>query len=162
MKKYFVICLLAFTLPAIKLSAQQTDSAVQLPPVTVTTLSSVNQQVDKSFTKAFPEAHDLKWYKMDEDYLAKFIKDDMEHNALYKKNGYLKYDVASGYEHNLPENIRQDIQAAYPDFKIIKVFNVKEEGRDIWVVNLESVKNYVLVRSENGEIEEVKRLARAD
>src|SRR5437899_1320330 len=111
MKKYFAICLLASSLIVMESSAQQKDSAVVLPPVTVTTLSSVNQQIDKSFKKGFPDAQDLKWYKMDEDYLAKFMKEDMEHNALYKKNGHLKYVVSAGYEHNLPENIRQDVQS---------------------------------------------------
>jgi hypothetical protein len=162
MKKYFVICFLAFTLLAIKSSAQEQDSVTQLPPVTVTTTSGVNEKIDKSFKSAFPEAQNLAWYKMDEEYLAKFIHDDMSHNALYKKNGYLKYDISSGTEKNLPADIREQVQSTYSDFKIIKVFNVKEEGRNIWVVNLESMKSYVVVRVENGELEEVKKLTKAE
>ena len=161
MKKYLVICLLAFTLPVIKLSAQEKDSVVTLPPVTVTTTSGVNQEVSKSFEKAFPEAQDLTWYKMDKDYLAKFIANDMSHNSLYKKNGYMKYDVSSGSEKSLPTNIQHDVAAAYSDYKITKVFNVQESGRNIWVVNLEGMKHYVIVRSENGQLEEVKRFDKA-
>ncbi len=161
MKKFVVICLLAFILPAIRLSAQQKDSVTQLPPVTVTTTSGVSEKIDKSFKSTFPDAQNLTWYKMDKDYLAKFMHDDMSHNTLYKKNGYLKYDIAYGSEKNLPEDVRKQVQDAYSDYKIINAINVKEEGRNIWVVNLEGMKSYVTVRVEDGDLEEVKKLTKA-
>jgi hypothetical protein len=42
------------------------------------------------------------------------------------------------------------------------VANVKESGRNIWVINLESLRNYVMVRVEEEEMEEVKRVNKSE
>ncbi|WP_018616420.1 hypothetical protein [Segetibacter koreensis] len=161
MKKKLLICMLVLAFPLSELFSQVKDSIVQLAPVTVTSTAMVTKEVNKAFRKSFPDAQDLKWYRQDKDYLAKFIMNDMDHNALFKKNGYLKYDVAFGSEKNLPDAIRQQIQSAYEEFKITRAFNVKESNRDIWVVNLEGLKNYVMVRVEDGELEEVNKFKKA-
>jgi hypothetical protein len=73
----------------------------------------------------------------------------------------IKYDVSYGYEQNLPEEILKQVQSSYEEFEITRVFNVKQSGRNIWVVNLEGIKNYVLVRVEEGELEEVSKYPKA-
>jgi hypothetical protein len=90
------------------------------------------------------------------------MESDMKHNALFKKNGYLKYDIGFGKEENLPETIKKMVIDAYEDFKILNATNVKSAGRDIWVLNLEGKTNYVIVRIEEDELEEVKRYNKAD
>lgn len=159
MKKQLLIVLLVAALPASQLFSQDTTTH-QLPTVTVTSTAGVTKEVNKAFKSAFPGAENLKWYKLDKDYLAKFIMSDMSHNALFKKNGYLKYDVSYGTEKNLPEEIQKQVQSAYEEFKITRVFNVNQAGRNIWVVNLEGLKNYVIVRVEDGELEEVNKFAK--
>lgn len=145
-----------------ELLAQDRDSVVQLPAVTVTAIARVNRDVSDAFKKAFPDAKKLRWYAFNRDYIAKFISDDMSHSALFKKNGYLKYDISYGSERNLPEEIRNRVQSTYQDFKIDRVANVKESGRNIWVINLESLRNYVMVRVEEEEMEEVKRVNKSE
>lgn len=162
MKNKTILWMFILILPVTKLLAQEKDTIIQLPTVTVTASSKVTKEVNSAFAKAFPDAQNLKWYTLDKDYLAKFISNDMNHNTLYKKNGYLKYDISFGKEKDLPENNRKKVQDSYQEFTITRVANVKESGRNIWVVNLESQKNYVLVRMEEDEMEEVQKIAKGN
>ena len=156
MKKQFIFILAVLLFSTSRLVAQN-DSIVSLPAITITANTEVSSVVNNAFTRTFPEAINLQWYKFDKDYLARFIENDMDHNALFKKNGMMKYDVSFGYENNLPDDIHKMVSEAYPDYKITRAFRVKEGDRDIWVVNLEGIKNYVIARIENNELEEVQK-----
>ncbi len=156
MKKQLILLLAIFLFSESRLVAQN-DSIVSLPPITITANSEINTVVNNAFRKTFPEAINVTWYKFDKDYLARFIENDMDHSALFKKNGVLKYDVSFGYANNLPENVRDIVTSAYPDYQITRAFSVKEGGRDIWVVNLEGINNYVIARVEDNALEEVQR-----
>lgn len=156
MKKQLVL-ILAVLFFSESWSMAQNDSIVSLPTITITANTEVGTSVNNAFMKTFPDAMNVSWYKFDKDYLARFIENDMDHSALFKKNGILKYDVSFGYAPNLPADVLQTVEAAYPDHQIIRTFRVKEEGRDIWIVNLEGIKNYVTARIENNELEEVQR-----
>ena len=147
---------------SITVFSQQKDTVVTLPEITITKSVNVTQEVDKAFVKAFPNAQSVKWYMLQKDFLAKFMENDVKHNALFKKNGYMKYDISFGKEENLPERIKKMIGDAYQEFKITNATNVKSAGRDIWVVNLEGIKSYIIVRVEEEELEEVKRYTKAD
>jgi hypothetical protein len=74
----------------------------------------------------------------------------------------MKYDIGFGKEENLPERIKKMIVDAYQEFKITNATNVKSAGRDIWVVNLEGIKSYLIVRVEEEELEEIKRYTKAE
>ena len=161
MKKVFLLAGLASLLFGSTLSAQKKDSIVTLPTVTVTSGTKVTAEVDKAFKKTFPDARNLKWYKLDKDYLAKFITEDMKHNALFKKNGQMKYDISFGYENNLPGEIRDRVQSAYGDYKITKAVNVKFSDRNVWVINLEGMKHYIMVQVEGDEMEEVQKITKS-
>ena len=154
------IILLLFTLTTVW--SQDKEKTVTLPEVKVTSSASVSENLTNSFKKSFPDAYNLRWYKYDRNYLAKFIQEDMDHNALFKKNGYLVYDISYGFEKNLPENIHDMVTGVYDNFKIIRSINVKTEGRDIWIVQLEGLKKYATVRIEDMEIDEVERFNKAD
>lgn len=136
----------------------QEDTVITLPEITVTGSTKISNDLSKAFKKAFPGAEELRWYKHNKDYLAKFIKEDVNHNALFKKNGFLKYDISFGYENNLPGEVLKMVRDSYQDFNITRAVNVKSAGRDIWVVNLEGMRNYVIVRVEDQELEEVRRM----
>ncbi|HUZ57742.1 MAG TPA: hypothetical protein VMU83_03065 [Hanamia sp.] len=61
-----------------RLSAQNKDSLITLPTITVTSGTVVSMEVDKAFKKTFPDAQNLKWYMLDKNYLAKFIEKDLK------------------------------------------------------------------------------------
>jgi hypothetical protein len=68
------------------------------------------------------------------------------------------YHITYGGEENLPSDIRKIIKPNYYDYNITKVVNVNEADRNIWVVNMEDAKRFIIVRVENGELEEVQNL----
>jgi hypothetical protein len=162
MKKQVLTLLLGSLLVSTQLSAQDKDSLITLPTVIVSSGTTVSAEVDKAFKKTFPNAEKLRWYTLDKNYLAKFIKDDLKHQALLSKKGRLKYDITYGGESQLPEDVRQKISDSYNDYKVTSVANVKESGRDIWVINLESLNNFVVARAEEDVFEEVAKVRRAN
>jgi hypothetical protein len=126
-----------------------------LPSVTVTTASNVNDAVVKSFQGQFKNAVDPVWYKIDKNYLVKFITEEQKNTALFKDNGKLIYHISYGTEKNLPEEIRTQVMGSYQDYAITAAIHVNEANRSIWVINLEGLKKLIIVRVEEGELEEV-------
>ena len=136
--------------------AQDRDTIITLPEVRITNTTAVTTGVYSSFRRAFPDAENLRWYKYDRDYLAKFFMKDMDHNAMFRKNGVMKYDISYGYEKHLPDLIKDDVLKTYDNYKIIRAIRVKAYERDIWVVKLEGETKYLTVRVEDGEMDEVE------
>ena len=161
MKKQVIAVLLVVCIGTGKLIAQEKDSVTTLPSISITSGTVITKAVDKAFKKAFPQAKNLKWYNLDKHYLAKFIENDMKHQAVFTQKGYMNYVVSYGTEQHLPSGIRDKIQGAYEDYKITHVANVKVGGRDIWVTNLESLNHMVRVRLEEDELEEVEKYDRS-
>jgi hypothetical protein len=153
----FVTGTLFFLLISAGLLAQ-TDSSKVLPAITVTgSKVEVNEKVWKTFQSYFKDAKDLRWFKIDRDYLAKFIMEDQEQSALFSKRGNLVYHITYGTEQNLPQDIRQQVKSVYYDYKISKALSIREADRVIWVLNLEDDKSMLVIRVEEGEMEEAKR-----
>lgn len=138
-------------------SAQVKDTIVPLPEIRITSPITVTEKVAKSFLKSFPDAENLRWYKYDKDYLAKFISEDIDHNVYFKKNGYIIYDVSYGYEKDLPKEIKSIVESGYENYDVYRVINVKAEGREVWIVKLEGLKKLATIRIENGEVDEFER-----
>src|SRR3954451_9637882 len=82
------------------------DSVKTLPTVTVTSSTNVTKKVSDAFHDDFKDAVNPTWYRLDKDYLVKFIMGDMNNSALYKKNGALVYQISYGKETNLPKDVR--------------------------------------------------------
>ncbi|MGZ3838130.1 MAG: hypothetical protein ACXVMS_09270 [Flavisolibacter sp.] len=139
----------------------QEDSMKTLPPVVIYAKSNVDKAVRESFDKQFKDAMNQQWFRMNKDYLVTFITEDMKNNALFKKNGKLIYHIRFGQESNLPPDIKKQVQEAYTDYNITRAVNVKYNNRDLWVVNLEGLKKYIIVRVEDGELQEVENYDKA-
>ncbi|HXS55430.1 MAG TPA: hypothetical protein VN726_04840 [Hanamia sp.] len=163
MKKQLMITLLTgLLMGTLTVSAQDKDSLITLPTVTVTSNTVVSAEVDKAFKRTFPDAEHLRWYTLDKNYLAKFIEKDLNHQALLTKKGRLKYDITYGGENQLPADVRQKVKDSYEDYKITSVANVKESGRNIWVINMESPSHFVVARAEDDVFEEVEKVSRSN
>ena len=158
MKKQLLALMLVVFIGTVQLSAQEKKPMTTLPSVTVTSGTLVNKEIDKAFKKAFPNAQFLDWFEVNKMYLVKFIENDMQHRALFTKKGFMKYDISFGDKNNLSDDLRSRIQNLYNEYNITHVSNVKEAGRNIWVVNLENLKHLVLVRFEDDELEETYKL----
>jgi hypothetical protein len=147
--------MLSILLISSNLCAQEDTASRTLPTVTVTG-TKIDQKVWEGFRKSFKNAVDPRWYKIAEDYLVRFIMENQEQSALFNKKGSLKYHISYGTEKNLPPEIRQQVKSIYVQYKITSAFSIKESNRLIWVVNLEDDTNMLVLRVEDGEIEEAK------
>jgi hypothetical protein len=127
----------------------------ELPSVVVTTASNVNQAVVKSFQGEFKNAIDPVWYTLNKNYLVRFMTEDQKNTALFKNNGKLIYHISYGSEKNLPADVRDKVTSTYADYNITTAIHVKEANRNIWVINLDGLKKLIIVRVEEGELEEV-------
>jgi hypothetical protein len=162
MKKTFMMLLVSMFMTIHLLKAQDKDSVISLPEIKVTSVSSVNADVANAFRRSFPGAQNLKWYQYDRDYIAKFILRDMDHNTLYRKSGVMVYDISYGFEQHIPEQVRELVNKAYDNYKIIRGIHISTQGRDIWMVKMEGMKKYLTIRVEDGEMDEVESFYKAE
>lgn len=141
--------------------AQEEGNFTQLPPITISATTSstvVSAKLNKAFEKLFKDATNVQWYKVDKNFLVKFIMHEQENRALFNKKSNLIYNVSYGKEKNLPADVRKLVKSNYYDQDISRVIKVNQDDRNIWVVNLEDIKDYIWVRVENMELEETQRL----
>lgn len=142
-------------------SIAQDDGFKELPPVTITASSSsvtVSSRINKAFSQVFQGATHLRWYEIDKNYLVKFIMNDQENRALFTGGGRLVYHISYGTEKNLPADVRDLIKSRYYDQTITRILKVNQDERLIWVVSMEDKKEYIMVRVEDNEMEETKRM----
>ena len=160
-KSLFSIILLLFSLfETTALSAQ--DSVKSLPPVTVTTTTKkIPNRIWKGFSTYFNEAEIPMWYRLNKNYLVKFMIYDEQNRALFSKRGHLIYHISYGYEKSLPENIREQVKYSYPGYEITRAIKITEAGREIWVVNIENTETLMLVRIEDDDMEEVQTIKKS-
>ncbi|MGE5521555.1 MAG: hypothetical protein ACM3VS_16640 [Candidatus Dadabacteria bacterium] len=158
--------LLYFTVIAIlscyiKVSYAQEDTMKSLPAVVIHSRSNVEKAVTSAFDKRFRDAMDAQWYKMNKNYLVTFIATDMKNSALFKQNGRLIYHVSYGTEQHLPVSVKKQVQDSYRDYNVTRAVNVKMNDRDVWMVNLEGTKRYLIVAVEDGELIEMETVKKA-
>jgi hypothetical protein len=143
---------LSFMLLCTGAFAQQEQT---LPPVTVTAKTDVTKAVTKSFEESFKDATNTQWYKLNKKYMADFMMKDQQNRALFQKNGAIIYHLTYGFEKDLPDDVRKLVKSNYVDYNITRAINVQQENRNIWVINMEDSKKIILVRVEEGALEEV-------
>lgn len=164
MKKqvFTYFCIVTFSLFSFfTVNAQEEQDFTQLPPITIsatTSSTAVSAKLNKAFSKLFKDVSNVRWYKIDKNYLVKFIQHEQENRALFNKRSNLIYSVSYGKESNLPDDVRKLVKSNYVDQDIKRIIKVSEQDRNIWVVNLEDTKDYIWVRVENMELEETQRL----
>lgn len=162
MKKFLIsFALFLYLLPAHVL-AQDKDSVVTLPEVVVTSKWMVNEKVDDAFNARFPNADDVVWRRLNKDYLTKFIETDLKHQALFRKNGSMKYDIIYMGESHLPKELLESVRTAYSAYEIDNAARIERGGQIFWIINLQGIRQYVVLRSEDGDLSEVRRIEKAD
>jgi hypothetical protein len=164
MKKQLFICgCLVALLPGYNSYAQE-EHFKELPPIVVSATSSntaISARINKAFSSFFKDATIVSWYEIDKKFLIKFIQDDRENRALFTKGGQLVYHICYGNEQFLPFDVRKLVKSNYYDQQITRVLKVNQDRRNIWVISLEDEKQLIMVRVEDMELEETKRLAKS-
>jgi len=138
--------------------AQEITRLDTLPVVVITAKSLIPQEVTNAFKTNFKNAVNPRWYKIDKNYLIKFMTKDQNNHVLLHKNGSLYYHIGYGRENSLPEKLRDQLKREYPKGKITTAIHVNQDNRNIWLVNLEMGKLLILTREEDGDFREVERM----
>ena len=154
----YPFCGLLASILLISNSFAQTSDFSNLQPVLVKgTYDKVYKNILDGFHKQFENAQNVKWFKRDKNFLVNFFMDDQIHTALLNPKADLIYQISYGKEKHLPVDIRKAVNRWYLEYSITSVTKFQVEGRSIWVIQIEDDTNFVVVRIENDELEEVKK-----
>lgn len=119
---------------------------------------AINNKVQKSFDQYFAGVTRQYWSEVGRDFHNSFYLNGVHNCALFSKNGRLIYSISYGSEKDLPADLRKIIKREYYDYDITMAIEVKvkEQDRNIWVVNMEDDTTYLTIRVEDGEMEQVQ------
>ncbi|NEU07667.1 hypothetical protein GZH53_05005 [Flavihumibacter sp. R14] len=160
MKKLIIMMALCglFTLLVVDKSIAQ----IKLPEVTITSPDQLPVKVSNAFQSTFPDAKEPRWYHPNKNYVVTFLMNDIKHNALFSKNGYLIYQISYGNESTLPEDMKPQVEERFAGYDIIAAINVKQNGRNIWFITGEGKKDFLNVNFEGGVMSEGTKVKRYD
>lgn len=136
------------------LAAQET-----LEQVTITaTNTKVPEKVWQSFLKFYPTAENPRWYDLQNRFFVKYMLEDEPSQSVFTRKGYLVYTISYGEEKNLPVAIRDEIKRKYFAYNIKGITKVSDQNNVVWMVHLEGARDYLTVRMNDKEMEEVQKL----
>lgn len=144
--------------------------------LTVAVVNSATAQIDlpevsiirpeqlplKAFESTFPDAKAPRWFHRNKKYIVTFLMDDIKHNALFSKNGKLIYQIAYGNQNTIPDNFQPQVEERFDGYDIIAAINVKQNGRDVWLITGEGKRDFLNVSIVEGLMSEGTKVKRYD
>lgn len=112
------------------------------------TINKTSDKLIRHFGRSFKDAKNPKWIAIGQNYLVKFAMDDMKYNVLYNKNGRRIYSIGYGNENNLSSYVKAQIRDKYSGYTVNSAVNVKQNGRNIWIIYLEDAQTFLTLRIE--------------
>ncbi|MDQ3847152.1 MAG: hypothetical protein M3342_24525, partial [Bacteroidota bacterium] len=70
------------------------------------------------------------------------------------------YSIMQASEKLLPKEDRNAIKSNYVDYEITNVLEINSENRRVWITNLQSEDSIVVVRTEDGTLDELANYKR--
>jgi len=116
----------------------------------------ISEKILKHFNKKYNNATGVKWYQLDDSFLATFSTGGTLTRSLFDKKGRVIYSINYFSEKQLPADVKKMVTFKYENYKITGAAKVLQDNRKIWIVNLADKFNYVTTRLEDGEIEETE------
>jgi len=128
-------------------------------PVTI----PYNTKVLARFNKHFVDVTNAKWsVAKDGTWYAYFTKNGAFNSIAINKKGEIIYQTNYVPEKELPSDLKKLITDNYTEYQITGAVKVQKDGRTIWVANLASLNHIIQLRVENGEMEQLYNLERAN
>ena len=115
----------------------------------------------RDFMKRFPAASNVKWRKVETDYVATFVVESNQTMVRYQRNAKWAYTINRyDYEKKLPEEVRVLVKKTYYDYTIrhIDEIYLAEQPNTIYLVLIEDDKTFKTIRVCEGEMEEIHEL----
>jgi hypothetical protein len=117
----------------------------------------------RDFMKRFPFATDVKWKKVENDYVATFIVESNNIMVRYRGNGNWVYTI-NRYddEKKLPREVRALVKKSYYDYIITHIdeIHLVEQPNTIYLVLIEDDKTFKTIRVCDNEMEEIHELVK--
>lgn len=140
-------------------SPSKSESSGKNLPVTI----PYNTKVLAQFNKHFLNVTNAKWsVATDGSWHAYFIKDNDFNSVSFNKKGGIIYQTSYVPEKKLPSDLKQLLTDTYTEYQITGAFKVLKDDRTIWIVNLASLNHIIQLRVENGDMEQLYKLERAN
>gem|GEM_PF-2375775 len=121
----------------------------------------VNLNTLRDFMKRFPSVTDVKWKKVENDYVATFIVESNQTMVRYQGNGKWAYTINRyDNEKKLLEEVRVMVRKTYYDYAITHIdeIHLAEQLNAIYLVLIEDDKTFKTIRVCEGEMEEIHEL----
>jgi hypothetical protein len=124
--------------------------------------ANINKKVLKHFNRKFDNATSVKWEEAEDNFLATFLTGETLNTSLFDKKGRIIYAINYGSEKELPSDLKNIITNKYINYTITSVTKVLQDNRQIRIVKLADKCNYVTVRVEDDEMEEIENFQKAN
>ncbi len=136
------------------------NSAVAIKPAAVVPSEKVFQE----FQKKFSDATNVSWSpEHNGSYHAFFWKDGSLNAVLLNKNGKILYLINYLSADQLPSDIKMMVRDNYNnEFKIADAAKISVNSNTVWIITLIRDNHYVIVRTEDGQMDEIKKFKVAD
>jgi hypothetical protein len=122
-----------------------------------------NQKVFQEFDKIFLDANHVNWsIAPNGTYHAYFRKDGALNAVLFNKNGKIVYLINYLSEKELPSEIQKLVADDYEEYKITSVTKVLQSNREIWIIKITGINHIITLREEDGELQEMEKVRKAN
>ena len=132
-----------------------TGSTNNLPATTSVASGAINFKAVKHFSKDFKMAESVKWYKLDDGFVAYCTIKGDNSKVYYDKKGRLSGTLTYYDDKTMPHDLRSIVRSIYYDYKINLVQKVEVGNKIIYWINLEDAGAFKILRYMEGELEEV-------
>jgi hypothetical protein len=117
-------------------------------------LNDINVRAMRDFVSRYGDATDAVWHRSNENYIAVFTRDSVQHRVIYSGHGDLSYEMRYYEENRMPRNIRAQVKSVYYDYKIFIIQEIETpEHPTIYIVNLQGDTEWKKVKLCQGEME---------
>jgi len=118
----------------------------------------VAKKVSDSFDLLFKGAVASEWTAFNKNFIVNFNLDNQKSKAEFTDNGRLLYLIVYGHEKEMPADLRNIVKNSYFDYAINSTVKIKFEGRIFWIINLEDVNQFIVLRVEDDDMDVIKKI----
>lgn len=110
-----------------------------------------NEKMHRNLTKMFGSPANISIREGDSNTIITFEQDEMRHHVLFTKKGTWLQTIRYYETSKLDKNIRHLVEAAFPEYDLLRVTEVNVGGNMAHLIDIESQKHFKVIRVINGE-----------
>ncbi|MDP4148107.1 MAG: hypothetical protein Q8927_04860 [Bacteroidota bacterium] len=108
--------------------------------------TDINEKLLRNFKERFPNAEQIRWTELADNYIVNFMEDGVRTNIIYDKDGVFVRSTRYYFEQNLPYYLLVTIKKKYTDKKIFAVTEVSTAAGIEYFVKLEDARIWMTIR----------------